>query len=359
MRNTVLLFMAKAKLTIEDFENQAKVLRVETAVIRAVAEVESKRAGFDSQDRVTILFERHKFYKYTRYRKDFFRQYPDICNPNPGGYGKTSDQYPKFSRAFDLDQEPAMMACSWGAFQEMGFNYDDLGFSSVGEMVDKMKESEAAQLEIFVRSVRAKGLVDELRRKDWKSFAFGYNGPAYRKNRYDEKMAAAYQRLKAYAPTRRRDDAEKPDAETRERENAEIEFEEQPTKGEVSEIHENSTSPDLPERIEETLPTLQVAETVEINAPPPTGFLGKIKQSLAGLGLSGAGILGLKEYLNISISAETLSLLKILIPCVLILGAIALIIWYLSEKVVGWKRLKLEAEINSNPKTSNIEIIKQ
>ena len=31
-----------------------------------------------------------------------------------------------------------------------------------------------------------------LKAKDWANFARGYNGPAYAKNRYDVKLAAAY-----------------------------------------------------------------------------------------------------------------------------------------------------------------------
>jgi len=35
-------------------------------------------------------------------------------------------------------------------------------------------------------------LADELIRHDWAGFARGYNGPAFRQNRYDEKLSAAY-----------------------------------------------------------------------------------------------------------------------------------------------------------------------
>ncbi len=32
-----------------------------------------------------------------------------------------------------------MEGCSWGAFQELGENWEGLGFTSVGEFVDFMK----------------------------------------------------------------------------------------------------------------------------------------------------------------------------------------------------------------------------
>jgi hypothetical protein len=35
-------------------------------------------------------------------------------------------------------------------------------------------------------------LADAIRTKNWPSFARQYNGPAYAKNKYDEKLAEAY-----------------------------------------------------------------------------------------------------------------------------------------------------------------------
>ena len=45
--------------------------------------------------------------------------------------------------------------------------------------------------------MRANSLADELQRKDGAGFPSRYNGPAYATNRYDQKMAEAYARLKA------------------------------------------------------------------------------------------------------------------------------------------------------------------
>jgi len=56
-----------------------------------------------------------------------------------------------------------------------------------------MVAGEPEQLDAFVQFVKNAGLDDELRRLDWAGFARGYNGPAYKANHYDEKLAAAYQ----------------------------------------------------------------------------------------------------------------------------------------------------------------------
>lgn len=57
-----------------------------------------------------------------------------------------------------------------------------------------MQQGAGAHLVAFCRFVRAKGLADELVRKDWAGFALVYNGPRFAENKYDTKMAIAYRR---------------------------------------------------------------------------------------------------------------------------------------------------------------------
>lgn len=182
--------MSKSKLSDEDFCRAAKRLGCSVAAIKAVAEVESRGDGFDSQDRPKILFERHKFAKYTKGK--YVTTHPGICNWKAGGYGKEAAQYGRFSEAFMLDPTAAMLSASWGKFQVMGFNFAICGFKSVGEFVDAMKESEGKHLDAFVEYVHHNSLADELQNLKWAAFAKGYNGADYKKNNYDTKMANAY-----------------------------------------------------------------------------------------------------------------------------------------------------------------------
>ncbi len=96
-----------------------------------------------------------------------------------------------------LDSQAAMMSASWGKFQIMGFNFGVCGFRTVDEFIDAMKEDEGRQLDAFVEFVIQNFLADELRKRDWAAFAKGYNGPDYKKNDYDKKMADAYKEYKA------------------------------------------------------------------------------------------------------------------------------------------------------------------
>lgn len=175
-----------------DYVTAANLLGCEVAAIKAVAEVESTGSGFQVDGKPKILFERHYFHKLTGGK--FSKQYPSISNPTPGGYGASANQHARLEQAAKLDRNAALQSASWGKFQIMGSHWKSLGYSSVQEFVNAMYASETEHLMAFVRFVKVNGLADELKRKDWAGFARGYNGPNYRINKYDEKMAAAYKK---------------------------------------------------------------------------------------------------------------------------------------------------------------------
>ena len=172
-----------------DFERAARAIGCTVAAVRAVAQVES-RGGYLSDGRPKILFERHKFHRFTNGAHS--AAHSDISWPGAGGYLGGSAEYDRLEAAIALDRPAALKSASWGAFQIMGFNHQMVGYDDVESFVAAMVASEANQLDAFVAFIEAAGLADELIRLDWSGFARGYNGPDYAINRYDEKMAAAY-----------------------------------------------------------------------------------------------------------------------------------------------------------------------
>ncbi len=179
-------------LTEQDYINAAKELNCEVAA-KAVAEVESKGDGFLSTDEPKILYERHIFYKYTKGK--FSQTNSDLCNKTPGGYGKESEQHAKLTRASKLDKTAALMSCSWGKFQIMGFHWEKLGYKTLQEFINKMYDSETEHLDAFVRYIKTFGLQQSIQTKNWAKFAQLYNGKDYAKNNYDTKLANAYKRF--------------------------------------------------------------------------------------------------------------------------------------------------------------------
>lgn len=176
----------------------AQSIGCDMAAIKAVIDVES-RGGFLPDRRPKILFERHVFSKRTNGRFD--HSHPEISSTRPGNYKGGASEYERLGNAIALDRVAALESASWGAFQIMGYHYASLGYADVGQFCRDMCDSEDKHLQAFVAFVKLNGLDDELCRRDWASFARGYNGPTYLKNRYDSKLSAAYT-LHALSPPR-------------------------------------------------------------------------------------------------------------------------------------------------------------
>lgn len=170
-------------------EKAAAELGADIAAVRAVISVESN-GGFLPDTRPKILFERHLFHRLTGGK--YSAAHPAVSSPSPGGYAGGAREYGRLEDAMALDRAAALKAASWGAFQILGRNHEAAGFDDVEGFVAAMTRSEDDHLRAFVSFVKANHLDDELRRRDWAGFARGYNGPNFRINRYDEKLAAAY-----------------------------------------------------------------------------------------------------------------------------------------------------------------------
>lgn len=179
-------------------QNAADDIGCDVAAVKAVIDVES-RGGFLPDTRPRILFERHVFSKRTGGRFD--QSHPEISSREPGGYKGGAAEYDRLGQAIPLDRKAALESASWGAFQIMGYHHDSLGVPDVEDFCRGMCNSEDDHLVAFVGYVKHNGLGDELRRRDWAGFARGYNGPAFLKNRYDTRLAAAYT-LHAISPPR-------------------------------------------------------------------------------------------------------------------------------------------------------------
>lgn len=189
----------------EDYICASWLLMCEVAALRAVGEVEAGREGaFLETGEPVILFERHLFNRLTA---DRFRgaKVPDapagvtwavISWPEAGGYGPVSVQHRRLQAAAALDRDAALSAASWGLFQILGSNHRAAGYSTLLRYISAMYRSATDHLRALAMFIRADDrLVDAIRERRWADFARFYNGPAYRRNLYDEKLAAAYARL--------------------------------------------------------------------------------------------------------------------------------------------------------------------
>jgi hypothetical protein len=189
------------KLTDADYQSAAKLLKCDVPTIQAVAEVESSGDGFLSDGRVKILFEGHQFYKFTK--GAYATSHPTICyktwTTKFYTKGKTADirgagELARLEEAMALNETAALMSASYGKFQIMGFNFAIAGFVNVDDFYKAMQVSEGEHLLAFCNYVKGNSIDDELRNHKWASFAMRYNGPGYKKNQYDTKLAKAYKK---------------------------------------------------------------------------------------------------------------------------------------------------------------------
>lgn len=185
-------------LPIGAIDRAARDLSVEPAALIAVVTVETgNRSGFLPDRRPRILYEAHIAHRLSG-QPVMGLSVPvwDRSLYAPTGAG----EYERLHRAVDaLGYDVACKAASWGVGQVLGMNHSLCGFTTVGSFVRAMAEGEEQQLGAMAAFIRARGLVDHLRRLNWAGFARGYNGSAFKVNRYDEKLATAYQRAKAGA----------------------------------------------------------------------------------------------------------------------------------------------------------------
>ena len=179
----------KPALDIGDFTRAAGVIGCSVSAIKAVCTVEAPRGGFLPSGQPAILFERHQFSKRTGGKFD--KSNPGISGPR-GGYRGGDAEHARLAEAAALDRTEALSSTSWGKFQIMGFNYVAAGFVTLQGFINAMFDSESAHLDAFVAFIMHERLDDELREMRWADFARRYNGLAFADNRYDTKLAAAY-----------------------------------------------------------------------------------------------------------------------------------------------------------------------
>lgn len=167
--------------------------------IAGVRAIEAPRGAFDSDDRPSILYERHKFRNNCRPRGRFDTSNPAVSGPafGPGKYGPFSAQYGKLASACALDPHAAFAACSWGAFQVLGENSGALGYDSPYAMALALIVSEGAHLDCFRRFVESRAIVDALRAcipddpDSCVPFVQAYNGKGFRSFNYHIRLAGA------------------------------------------------------------------------------------------------------------------------------------------------------------------------
>ena len=183
-------------LTEEDFRMVAEELGVEVAAMKAVVAIEagSQMCGFWAPGVPVINFDRAMYNKFRRSATSKAGAKGETVPAGLTGYARS--EWTQLINARKSNAEGANMGTFWGMFQIGGFNYKLCGCQTVDEFVRLMAYSELEQLELFAAFITNTGMVEDLRKKNWRGFAREYNGASYARRGYQTKMANAYAKYK-------------------------------------------------------------------------------------------------------------------------------------------------------------------
>ncbi len=193
-------------LSEKDLKDFAKQYNLELAAVKAVNEVESSGKGFLLNRKPKILFEGHVFWQQLLKRGIKAERILTSKNRNvlypkwtKSFYQGGAKEYDRLNQAINIGSNPkikeaALASASWGSFQIMGYHAISLGFSSVQDFVDKMYLHESEHLKAFGKFLEVNNIMKDLRNKNWAKVAEKYNGKSYKLNKYDQKLAKAYEK---------------------------------------------------------------------------------------------------------------------------------------------------------------------
>lgn len=175
---------------------------VPLAALLAVIEVESGGRSFatvNGKPEPLIRFEGHYFDRFLTGDAKLEARAEGLANPKAGRIKNPRSQVGRWrllARAIKINRIAALSSVSWGVGQVMGAHWQWLGYGSVDALAREARSGLAGQVSVMARYIDKSGLAYALRQQDWAAFARTYNGPGYRKNKYDEKMASAFRRFR-------------------------------------------------------------------------------------------------------------------------------------------------------------------
>lgn len=167
------------------------------ALVAIVAVETGMRSGFMADGRTRILYEAHIA------RRLCDRDVPGLSVQkwDRGLYAQTgAGEYDRLYRAVEaLGEDVALKSASWGMGQVLGLNHALCGYGDVQSFVKAMGQGEDEHLSAMVAFICSRKLVEPLKRvsanpETCRALAAGYNGTAYEKNAYHEKLARAFAR---------------------------------------------------------------------------------------------------------------------------------------------------------------------
>ena len=186
--------------TTEAIARVAREFSLEAAALAAIVEIETGGRAFvavNGRTEPPIRFEGHYFDRRLSPDKRARARALGLSSPAAGVVPNPASQAARWQllvRAAAIDAGAAFESTSWGLGQVMGAHWAWLGYAGVDALVAEARSGAAGQARLMARYIAKAGLAEALTRRDWPAVARGYNGPGYRANRYDTRLAQAFAR---------------------------------------------------------------------------------------------------------------------------------------------------------------------
>ena len=174
---------------------------IEPAALLAICSVESGGRVFarvGGKLEPLIRFEGHYFDRRLTGVKRKRARAEGLASPRAGVVANPRTQAGRWAllrKAEAIDRTAARESVSWGVGQVMGAHWAWLGYRHVDDLVTDARSGAAGQVRLMVRYIRKADLLPAIKARDWAGFARGYNGPGYKKYKYDVKIGSAYRKF--------------------------------------------------------------------------------------------------------------------------------------------------------------------
>ena len=171
---------------------------IDAASLLAFISVETGGQGFDSKTgKILIQFEPSWFKKKAPYAPSGLWSVNKV--------DVQSKEWLAFDDAFNKDADAAMESTSIGLGQIMGFHYQRLGYTTVGEMWDDAKKGIEQQINQIVKFINTDAsLLNAIKTYNWNTVAIIYNGAGfmkiaeqYHRKPYNVSLMEAYNKYKS------------------------------------------------------------------------------------------------------------------------------------------------------------------
>ena len=178
--------------TQADYDDAAAIAGVAPVWLQTIAQIESLQTALSAAGQPIIRIEPHWWKKLAPEEAGAVDELKPL---NPSDQAR---RWANFERLHALNPDAATRCSSFGCSQIMGFNHEICGFKNPGLFLQAMKRGARPQLIAtarFISHPRNERLRKAMLAGDVHAVAHHYNGPKYRQNKYDEKLAAGLRRF--------------------------------------------------------------------------------------------------------------------------------------------------------------------